>query len=132
MNTDTRLRVLIVEDEALIRWAVAETLKQAGHTVTESWDAATALRSLAVAPVDVVLLDFRLPDSRDLGLLTTIRRESPSSAVVMMTAHGTPETVAGATALGAYAVMEKPFDLTEVEPMLVDACRARCCSDRSA
>jgi DNA-binding NtrC family response regulator len=125
MDTDTKMRVLIVEDESLIRWAVVETLKQAGHTVTESWDAATALRSLAEAPVDVVLLDFRLPDSSDLGLLRAIRRDAPSSAVVMMTAHGTPETVAGAMALGVHAVMAKPFNLDQVEVMLAEACHAR-------
>jgi len=126
MGSNNRLRVLIVEDESLIRWAVSETLTQAGHTVTESWDAATALRALAEAPSpDVVLLDFRLPDSNDLGLLATIRTRSPSSAVVMMTAHGTPETVAGARALGAYEVIAKPFDVGQVEGVLVDACRAR-------
>jgi DNA-binding NtrC family response regulator len=126
-RNDNKLRVLIVEDEALIRWAVTETLTQAGHTVTESWDAATALRALseAPAPLDVVLLDFRLPDSNDLGLLRKIRTHSPSTAVVMMTAHGTPETVEGARALGAYDVMAKPFDVRQVEPVLVDAVRAR-------
>jgi DNA-binding NtrC family response regulator len=119
------LRVLIVEDEPLIRWAVAETLTQAGHSVTESGDAATALRVLAEAAPDVVLLDFRLPDSNDLALLAAIRRQSPSSAVVMMTAHGTTETAAGAQALGVYEIMAKPFDVRRVEAVLVDACRAR-------
>jgi DNA-binding NtrC family response regulator len=126
MDADNKLHVLIVEDESLIRWAVAETLTRAGHTVTESWDAATALQALAEAPSpDVVLLDYRLPDSNDLDLLATIRRTSPSSAVVMMTAYGTPETVAGARALGAYDVMAKPFDVEEVEGVLVNAYRAR-------
>jgi DNA-binding NtrC family response regulator len=127
MERNKELRVLIVEDEGLIRWAVAEALKQAGHSVTESWDAATALRALAETrvPMDVVLLDFRLPDSDDLGLLAKIRRQAPSSAVVMMTAHGTPETVAGAMALGAHAVIAKPFDISRVGTVLVDAYRAR-------
>jgi DNA-binding NtrC family response regulator len=127
MERNKSLRVLIVEDEGLIRWAVTEALKQAGHTVTESWDAATAMRALTEtrAPVDVVLLDFRLPDSNDLGLLAAIRRQTPSSAVVLMTAHGTPETVAGAIALGAHAVIDKPFDVNRVGAVLVDACRAR-------
>jgi CheY-like chemotaxis protein len=120
-----KLRVLIVEDEALIRWAVAEALTDAGHSVTQAWDKATALRALSEAPSpDVVLLDFRLPDSNDLSLLAAIRRRSPSSAVVMMTAHGTPETIAGARAMGAYRVMAKPFDLREVEAVLVEAYRA--------
>ena len=61
------LRVLIVDDESLIRWSVAETLGAAGHAVLEAADGATALRTLTEVsdPVDVVLLDFRLPDSND-------------------------------------------------------------------
>jgi DNA-binding NtrC family response regulator len=127
MERNKSLRVLIVEDEGLIRWAVAEALKQAGHTVTESWDAATAMRALTESrvPMDVVLLDFRLPDSNDLRLLAAIRRQAPSSAVVMMTAHGTPETVAAAVALGVHAVIAKPFDLNRVGTVLADACQAR-------
>ena len=122
-----RLRVLVVEDETLIRWAVAEALTAAGHTVLEAPDAATALQVVAEAPqpLDVVLLDLRLPDSSDLSLLAAIRRKTPSSAVVMMTAHGTPEDAAGARALGAFEVLEKPFDVQGLERLIVAACRAR-------
>jgi len=121
------LRVLIVEDETLIRWAVAEGLKMAGHTVLEAPDAATALRLVAEAPepMDAVVLDLRLPDSNDLSLLAAIRRKTPSSAVVMMTAHGTPEDAAGARALGAFDVVEKPFDVQRLERLVTAACRAR-------
>ena len=72
----------------------------AGYTVLEAPDAATALRIVAEAPepMDAVVLDLRLPDSSDLSLLAAIRRNTPSSAVVMMTAHGTPEDAAGARA----------------------------------
>ena len=70
----SRLRVLVVEDELLIRWAIAETLSDAGHVVIEAADAAGAVRALAnsVEAIDVVALDYRLPDSRDLALLAAI------------------------------------------------------------
>ena len=121
------LRVLIVEDETLIRWAVAEGLRMAGYIVLEAPDAATALRIVAEAPepMDAVVLDLRLPDSSDLSLLAAIRRNTPSSAVVMMTAHGTPEDAAGARALGAFDVVEKPFDVQQLERLVTAACRAR-------
>lgn len=124
---ETPLRVLIVEDETLIRWAVAEALTAAGHTVLEAPDAATALRVVdeAAEPIDAVVLDLRLPDSSDLSLLAAIRRNTPSSAVVMMTAHGTPEDAAGARALGAFEVVEKPFDVRKMERLVTAACRAR-------
>src|SRR5262245_1001136 len=123
----TSLRVLVVEDEALIRWAVTEALTAAGHTVLEASDAATALRVVSEAsePVDAVLLDLRLPDSNDLSLLAAIRRRTPKSAVVMMTAHGTPDDAVGARALGAFAVVEKPFDVQEIERLVVAAWRER-------
>ena len=121
------LRVLVVEDESLLRWAIVETLTRAGHTVIEAWDAATAMRALVSEPpgVDVVLLDYRLPDSNDLKLLSTLRRLSPASAVVMMTAHATPETVASALELGAHNVLTKPFDIGDLNAELWKACGAR-------
>jgi DNA-binding NtrC family response regulator len=122
MNTGAPLRVLLVDDEALIRWAVAETLTQAGHSVVEAGDGAAAMRAIQnAAPIDVVLLDLRLPDCDDLTLLSRIRRQSPSTAVVMMTAHGTREAAAEALALGAYEVMTKPFDVERVENVLWQA-----------
>src|SRR5580765_3568985 len=106
MSTAARcLRVLVVDDEPLIRWSIAETLGAAGHQVTEAQDAASALRALADAPdTDLVLLDFRLPDSNDLGLLAEIRRMAPAVPVIMMTAFGTPDVTAGALKLGASRV----------------------------
>src|SRR5207249_1615367 len=87
------LRVLVVDDESLIRWSIAETLADAGHTVIEAGDGATAVQALTASaePVDAVLLDYRLPDSNDLALLANIRRLSPHSPVILMTAYGTPE-----------------------------------------
>lgn len=117
------LRVLIVEDEALIRWSIVETLARTGHTVLEAGDALSAVRTLAdeAERVDIVLLDYRLPDSNDLGLLAEIRRLVPRTAVLLMTAFGTPELTRGALELGAYGVVNKPFDMHALEPMLLQA-----------
>jgi len=117
------LRVLIVDDEPLIRWFLAETLGDSGHSVVEAGDAASAVRSLTAgaAPFDVVLLDYRLPDSDGLGLLSTIRKLTPKSAVIMMTAFGTPEVTSGALALGAYRVVPKPFEVHDMAGLVVQA-----------
>ena len=121
------LRILVVEDEPLIRWSIAETLTQQGHTVAEAADAASAVKALEEAEdgIDVVLLDYRLPDSNDLGLLASVRRLQPRSAVVMMTAYGTPEVTEGALALGAYRVVGKPFDMRALESLVLEAHDAR-------
>jgi DNA-binding NtrC family response regulator len=113
------LRVLVVDDEFLIRWSIAETLGAAGHEVTEAQDAVSALAALETTPdPDVVLLDFRLPDSNDLSLLAKIRSLAPTSAVVMMTAFGTPEVTAGALQLGACTVLSKPFNMHDLEAIV--------------
>ncbi len=107
------LAVMVVDDELLIRWSLAETLTEAGHQVIEAADGASAVRALEAAEdlPDVVLLDFRLPDSNDLGLLGTIRRMAPDAQVIMMTAYGTPEVTSGALELGAFQVVSKPFEV---------------------
>ena len=71
------------------------------------------------------MLDYRLPDSNDLALLSRIRQLSPRSAVLMMTAFGTPEVIEQALALGVSRVIEKPFEMHDLEAMVVEACAAR-------
>jgi DNA-binding NtrC family response regulator len=109
-------RVLIVDDEALIRWTVTEMLNDRGYLVSEAADAGGALRAIqamvdADDRFDIILLDYRLPDSADLGLLEKVKRLTPQTQVIMVTAHGAPELAERATALGAYAVAGKPFEV---------------------
>lgn len=116
-------RVLVVDDEALIRWSIVEKLSSHGYTATEADDAASALSALRFdAKPDVIFLDYRLPDSKDLGLLRQIRQLAPDAAVIMMTAFGTPEMFKEALDLGAYQVLTKPFDLLHL-PELADNAR---------
>ena len=121
------LRVLVVDDEALIRWSVAETLLDQGHQVVEAPDGRTALQVLSEVPasIDVVLLDYRLPDSDDLTLLLRIRRLSPESQVILITAYGTPEVVAGAQQLGVFRVVNKPVEMHEVAALVEKAHASR-------
>ena len=100
--------ILAVDDSASIRQMVVFTLKSSGYEVTEAVDGQTALQVLADAPtpIDVVVLDYRLPDSNDLQLLSSIRRISPRSQVILMTAFGTPEVVKGAQQLGVFRVVD--------------------------
>jgi DNA-binding NtrC family response regulator len=116
--------VLVVDDEALIRWSLTEMLSERGYTVTEAGDGRMALAAIrnAVEPFDVVLLDFRLPDSADLRLLQKVRLVAPTSRVIMITAHNSPELAQGATALGVYRVINKPFEVESLAA-LVDQAR---------
>jgi two-component system NtrC family response regulator len=115
--------VLIVDDEALIRWSLAETLGERGYVVTEAGDARMAVAAIEQAsePFDVVLLDFRLPDSADLRLLEKVRRIAPTSQVIMITAHNSPELAQGAAALGAFRVISKPFEVESLAALVNEA-----------
>ena len=115
--------VLVVDDEPLIRWSLAETLSDRGHTVTEAGDGKEALRvvTLAANRPDVVLLDYRLPDSNDLSLFAAIKRELPEVPIILMTAYGSPEITAGALALGAYRVVNKPFEVQDLVTLVQEA-----------
>jgi len=122
MAGHTRLQVLVVDDEPLIRWSLVEILKQAGHVVAEAADAACAIRAIASAgPFDVVVLDYRLPDSNDLGLLSGIRKLAPRTAVIMMTAFEAADVADGAMSLGAYRVMLKPFEIGDMAGLVAEA-----------
>ena len=111
--------VLVVDDEPLIRWSVVESLCDEGLNVEEAPDAANALRKVTTAarPFDVVVLDLRLPDMHDLSLLGTLRQLLPDAMLILMTAFGTPEIIAGAQALGA-TVINKPFELDALKHLI--------------
>jgi DNA-binding NtrC family response regulator len=119
-----RLDVLLVDDEPLIRWSLRRALVDRGHHVMEAGHGTEALGLLAVDPerFDVVVLDHRLPDRQDMSLLSDVRRLAPHAAVFMMTAYGDHLMRAEATALGAYGIVDKPFNLAEFVSRIEAAC----------
>ena len=121
------LRILVVDDEALIRWSLVETLSDSGHEVVAVTDAESAVQVAidAATPFDVALLDFRLPDSNDLTLLSRLRRLTPTTRIILMTAYGTPEISQGALDLGAYCVINKPFEMNALSPLVSQAYASR-------
>jgi DNA-binding NtrC family response regulator len=116
-------RLLVVDDEPLIRWAISETLAGLGYDVEEASDAESTVRALvgAGAGFDVVMLDLRLPDSTDLKLLETVHRMAPRAVIILMTAFGTPDVYAEAPRLGASLVLDKPFNVDELHDVLLRA-----------
>ena len=112
-------RVLVVDDEPLIRWSVSESLSDLGFRVDAAADAASALKIVTTsrAPYQVIVLDLRLPDMHDLSLLGTLRQLVPGARLILMTAFGTTDLIAHAYALGA-DVLPKPFELDELHRLV--------------
>ncbi|MCM3881984.1 MAG: response regulator [Vicinamibacterales bacterium] len=127
MAKNSAQSVLVVDDEALIRWSLSEALSDRGYIVSEagSGKAAVDVISQAAEPFDIVLLDYRLPDSADLRLLARIRELSSSSQVILVTAHNSPELAQGAAALGAFCVISKPFEVESLAALVGEACDAK-------
>ena len=110
-----------------MRWSVIETLSGCGYELVEAADADGAMAAVtaAVFPFDVALLDFRLPDSNDLVLMSRLRRLSPSMQIILMTAYCTPEISQGALDLGAFCVIGKPFEISQIPSLVTRAHASR-------
>jgi DNA-binding NtrC family response regulator len=105
--------ILVVDDESLIRWSLKERLEERGHDVAEAGTVAETLAQ-PITDIDLVLLDFKLPDGDGLDVLRQIKERSPETLVIMMTAFSTVENAVQAMKRGAYHYVNKPFNLDEV------------------
>jgi DNA-binding NtrC family response regulator len=107
-------RILIVEDEKLIRWSIKARLEKEGFDVAEAESGKRAFESLAMEDYDLMLLDYRLPDTTGMEILERIREQKSELSVVMMTAYGTVESAVQAMKLGAFDYLTKPVNLDEL------------------
>jgi two-component system response regulator AtoC len=105
--------ILVVDDEALIRWSLTERLKTEGYEVLEADTGQAALDTLAEG-VDLVLLDYRLPDTDGVSVLRKIKEFDQDILVILLTAFATVDTAVEAMKLGAYHFANKPFNLDEI------------------
>ena len=121
MTTDQQSKILVVDDEEIIREIVSRSLVEVGYECSAATDAADALAVLSEEAVDLILLDIILPDKSGMELLPEIRERYQGTAIVMMT--GVADINIGIQAMrqGALDYVVKPFDLAELRNRVADA-----------
>ncbi len=118
-------RLLVVDDERLIRWSIEQTLEKSGYDVDTAEDGTTAVRMVREDGPDLVLLDLKLPDTDGLQVLRQIKQAHPDIQVVIMTAYADVGTAVEAMRLGAYDYIAKPIDFENLSVTLRNALEAR-------
>jgi DNA-binding NtrC family response regulator len=113
--TVARLRLLIVDDDEVLRDTLSQRCQRAGMAVTAVASGEDALAKIERAPFDVALLDLHLPGMSGLDVLAHVKELQPEVEVLLLTAHGSIETAIEAMKRGAYDYLTKPFQFQDLE-----------------
>ncbi len=112
-------KVLIVDDEYLIRYALTRFVEDEGFVALTADSSLNALKSIEEATPEFVILDIKLPDSNGLTLLKTIKETNPEIKVIMITACADIQSSVEAMKMGALDYFEKPIDFDKLKSLLV-------------
>jgi two-component system, NtrC family, response regulator AtoC len=117
-------RILIVDDEKLVRWALTQKCAEFGYQTVEAETGQEALQALQNESVDLVLLDVHLPDLSGIEVLEKLKQAGESRSIIMMTADPQLDDVKAALRLGAYDFVSKPLNFEELSITLQNALEA--------
>jgi DNA-binding NtrC family response regulator len=117
-------RILIVDDEKLVRWALTQKCAEFGYQTVEAETGQEALRALQNEGVDLVLLDVHLPDLNGIEVLEKLKQAGETRSIIMMTADPQLDDVKAALRLGAYDFVSKPLNFDELSITLQNALEA--------
>jgi len=109
-----RAAILIVEDEETQRSLLAGLLRKEGYSVEEAGDGVRAIELFRIKTIDLVLLDFKLPDMDGLTILKSVKEINPEVEIIMITAFGSIENAVNALKSGASEYLTKPIDLDDL------------------
>jgi DNA-binding NtrC family response regulator len=115
MISYSKIRILIIDDEPSFNEELSEFLTGLGTSVKAIVNPLEALEHLKSNPVDIIILDIKLPQMNGIELLKTIRKDYPFIEVIMVTGHGDLETVIESLRLGACDFLKKPFRHLDIQ-----------------
>jgi len=113
-----RRQILVVDDEDQIRDVLRRTLEKSGYDVTEASNGQEAIDILQEQQFDLVLADILMPKKDGLEVIMFIQREQPAVKCIAISAPSNRVFLQSAELLGATEVIEKPFELKEVEAIV--------------
>jgi DNA-binding NtrC family response regulator len=108
------MKIFLVDDERILRVSIADELREAGYTVFEFSHAGSVLQKLQEETPDLLITDIRMPGMDGIELLEKVKKISPQTMVVIMTAYTSADTAIKALKLGAYDYLSKPFRNEEI------------------
>lgn len=117
-------KILIIDDEKLIRWTLEQHLTKEGYEVITADTAENGMEAISGEEPDLVLLDNRLPNMTGIEMLERLKPRERGVMVIMITAYGMVETAVKAMKLGAYDYISKPFNLEEITFVIKKALEA--------
>ncbi|MDF2693734.1 MAG: two component, sigma54 specific, transcriptional regulator, Fis family [Labilithrix sp.] len=107
-------RVLVIDDEASMRFTLEAVLGDAGHEVETADGGAAGIAAFEARGADVVITDLAMPEIDGMNVLATMRVQDPGVPVMMLTAHGSERVAVAAMKAGAFDYLPKPFDPDEI------------------
>ncbi|MDJ0522366.1 MAG: sigma-54 dependent transcriptional regulator [Planctomycetota bacterium] len=131
-DAGAHLRILVVDDETIVRESLGGWLKEDGHDVTVADSASQALHVVAESTFDLALIDIKMPKMDGLELQERLAEAAPDLTVIIMTAYASVETAVNALKAGAYDYLVKPFDPDELSHLIRRAAEFRSLSDENA
>lgn len=111
-------RILVVDDQEMMRDSLAATLARQGHEVIACADGPAAVSRFNAARFDLLITDLKMPKMSGIELLAEARKTRPEMPVVLMTAFATVQTAVEAMKMGAYDYIQKPFDGEEIKHLV--------------
>jgi len=113
-----RTRILLVDDEEIVRESLCGWLEKDGYTVESAPDGASAVARAQAEPWSILLVDLKMPGMDGLQVLEQVKKLRPEAVVIIMTAYATVDTAVSAIKAGAYDYLVKPFDPDELSLMV--------------
>ncbi|RMG74384.1 MAG: sigma-54-dependent Fis family transcriptional regulator, partial [Nitrospirae bacterium] len=114
-------KILIVDDEKLLRWSLEQNFKKQDYTVITASSGTEGLDKYKEELPDLTLLDIHLPDITGLEVLEKIKEIDPNAIVILITAYGDVQTAVKAIKAGSYDFVEKPFNMDKLNILVSKA-----------